>query len=541
LIALAIVLGNEHAELECWLRVSPRTHNLESTPATTGPLDIVRLPGIVPGTANIRSDRASGARAPENPNPTPSPKNPCQGYQGPERNEPRVQLPPQRNIQVNRVRKEKEIGPDKESRRTESTVSEEDPAALPNPEPKDKQRGKRKEEEEEERDNVQTLSDDNPATPFPPKRAKEGKEAQGSGKLYDTGHYKNLAEAKGLANEEMRRALELVNEEKWMKLAPEEVIRKSDINPEEITARAVEDPTADLTNRIKESQIQVLRVVKASRNLKGTCQRDLKLATANTLGILEVLRTRTDRTAEQANTEEIKLLKRSLEETKSSMAREMTTIREQMEKALIRAEAESVKAQEHLNLYKKTLQEREELRARLQRQKEDKTRRMDHYENWSYTEEKEEKGIDVDPPEMNPGTGKTTLPLKPAKRGEPKTISLKKRVEATEQELRDPPAIRPPLKGVLKIIEDRPPTASEREKIKELLAANTTTTKKRKENKRGPNAPNWNKMEPYSGEEEEETHEQALYAPLESPGPPKTVSGGEDSGESPGISSGREK
>jgi len=89
--SLSIVLGNEHAELECWLRVSPRTHNLESPPATTGPLDIVRLPGIAPGTASTRSDRASGARAPENPNTTPSPKNP---RQGPERNEPRVQLPP---------------------------------------------------------------------------------------------------------------------------------------------------------------------------------------------------------------------------------------------------------------------------------------------------------------------------------------------------------------------------------------------------------------------------------------------------------------
>jgi len=174
----------------------------------------------------------------------------------------------------------------------------------------------------------------------------------------------------------MRRALELANEEKWSKIAPEEVIRKSEINPEEITARAVEDPTADLANRVRESQVQVLRVVKASRNFKGTCQRELKLAAANTLGILEVLRTRADRTAEQANAEEIKLLKRSLEETRKSMAKELTIMRDQMEKALIRAEAESAKANEHLELYKKALQEKEELRAKLQiHTREETTRR----------------------------------------------------------------------------------------------------------------------------------------------------------------------
>jgi len=48
-----------------------------------------------------------------------------------------------------------------------------------------------------------------------------------------------------------------------MEEAPDEVIRKSEINPELITARAVEDPTADLANRVRESQVQILRVVKA--------------------------------------------------------------------------------------------------------------------------------------------------------------------------------------------------------------------------------------------------------------------------------------
>jgi len=47
---------------------NPRIHNLKSTSAMTGSLDIVRLPGIVPGTANTRSDRVSDAQAPKSPN-----------------------------------------------------------------------------------------------------------------------------------------------------------------------------------------------------------------------------------------------------------------------------------------------------------------------------------------------------------------------------------------------------------------------------------------------------------------------------------------
>jgi len=63
--------------------------------------------------------------------------------------------------------------------------------------------------------NAQPSLDETPATPLPPKRAREEQKAHESTKIYDTDHYRNLAEAKGLANEEMRRALELANEEKW--------------------------------------------------------------------------------------------------------------------------------------------------------------------------------------------------------------------------------------------------------------------------------------------------------------------------------------
>jgi len=114
---------------------------------------------------------------------------------------------------------------------------------------------------------------------------------------------------------------------------------------------AADDPTADLANRVRECQVQILRVVKSSGNLKGTCQRDLKTAADTTLGLFEVLRTRADRTAAEANTEEIRVLKKEFREAKENMAKEMALLRENTEKALARADAEGQKAQHHLRLY----------------------------------------------------------------------------------------------------------------------------------------------------------------------------------------------
>jgi len=76
-------------------------------------------------------------------------------------------------------------------------------------------------------------------------------------------------------------------------------------------------------NSVRECQVNVLRVAKSSMNLKGTCQRDLKIAAATTLGMLEVLRTRADRTATKANSEEIKILKKEFQIARDSMTKEM--------------------------------------------------------------------------------------------------------------------------------------------------------------------------------------------------------------------------
>jgi len=86
-------------------------------------------------------------------------------------------------------------------------------------------------------------------------------------------------------------------------LAPDAILRKTKIRSEDIAVKAADDPTADLTSRVRECQVQVLRIMKTSGNLKGTFQPDLKAIAATMLGLLEVLKTRADRSA-QANSKE---------------------------------------------------------------------------------------------------------------------------------------------------------------------------------------------------------------------------------------------
>jgi len=86
-------------------------------------------------------------------------------------------------------------------------------------------------------------------------------------------------------------------------------------------------------------------------------------------------------------------------------------------------------------------------------------------------------------------------------------------------------AVRSPIKGMPRIIEDRLLTAREQEDVGRLLEAGTSSmktptsaiNKKKKKNKKGPKGPNWSEMELFSGGEDP--------APsLARPRPPATTS-----------------
>jgi len=108
--------------------------------------------------------------------------------------------------------------------------------------------------------------------------------------------------------------------------------------------------------------------------------------------------------------------------------------------------------------------------------------------------------MEVDPPIGScPETEDTTPYKRGSKKGAKEIPHPKGKVVAAEQELRKFPAVRPPLKGIPKIIEDRPPTNKERERINEVIG---NLKRIRKEDRREQyNNPNWGKMELFSTSE----------------------------------------
>jgi len=79
------------------------------------------------------------------------------------------------------------------------------------------------------------------------------------------------------------------------------------------------NPTADLVSVAREYLAEVVRISKTSSNLKGTYQKTLKDAAKQTLGIVEVLRTKADRTPEENSSAEMKRLREEQEKLRRSV------------------------------------------------------------------------------------------------------------------------------------------------------------------------------------------------------------------------------
>jgi len=92
---------------------------------------------------------------------------------------------------------------------------------------------------------------------------------RGPGHPPTTAEYVGLAAAKEELNRQLARESELLYEIKIAKMTSKEVLQIL-IKAEEVTVEAEYSPTADIINRIREHQVDVVRAVKTSNNLKGT-------------------------------------------------------------------------------------------------------------------------------------------------------------------------------------------------------------------------------------------------------------------------------
>jgi len=179
-----------------------------------------------------------------------------------------------------------------------------------------------------------------------------------------TGEYVGLADEKERANKAKEEALRLEQEERTMKLTNREIIKMNKIDLETVAAAEEHNPTADIVNRLRELQVDILKVARTSGNLKGGY---LKKSAGWILGLIEVLRTRLDRSAEENRSEELKALQRDQEKFQKDTERQMAEMQSSLRIAIEMAEVERRKAEHHLNLLMEATKEKEELRRQLQK------------------------------------------------------------------------------------------------------------------------------------------------------------------------------
>lgn len=88
---------------------------------------------------------------------------------------------------------------------------------------------------------------------------------------------------------------------------------------EEAAEELSEAPNADVANKARKCLTNVLKVAKISKNLKGTCVRDLRQAVVVGTAAIEILRTRSDGGSEEINQDisrQLEAMKGELQETK---------------------------------------------------------------------------------------------------------------------------------------------------------------------------------------------------------------------------------
>lgn len=280
------------------------------------------------------------------------------------------------------------------------------------------------------------------------------------GRPPSTGEYAGLAKAKSMLAEVEERELRLKQEKELMSLTSEDIFKSADLDVESAIDEIRLNPTADLTNRVRQLQKTVLRVSKTSKHLKGTYVKELKMAALYTTACVEVLRNRAEDDDNRKNDDgQVRDLRRRLAEAEKKTT-ELATIKEEMEEI----KKQHTQAMGEIVRLKNELEGRSDnppMRTRWQkrgRQVSDSessspertaaSKKKPRQKSKSASpREKKERGMilpreDGEYMETDAGPSEESAPVRESKKD-----------CATEEVI--PPVIRPPIKGVVKIIESR--------------------------------------------------------------------------------------
>lgn len=280
-----------------------------------------------------------------------------------------------------------------------------------------------------------------------------GIKKRGPGRPQTTGLYAGRAEAKKQLADQEERLMRIKQEREMRQLTTEEFYRRCGFDIEEAIDKMRRNPTEDLTNRARELQRVVVNAAKISKNIKGTVRKDLTDSALITSACVEVLRARI---GEGPDTDAVVQI-RELEDKVKTRTKERDTALEKV-RSLEKALQEKGEALDRIEKLEKAIAEkRSPGKDRILR-----SNRANRILDSSSEEEsmplrkkprKKSKSV-------SPKKGTSMDVAGSAKDGEGGDAALADLippygVDDPRMFGNDPPVCRPPVRGVVKILDDR--------------------------------------------------------------------------------------
>lgn len=258
------------------------------------------------------------------------------------------------------------------------------------------------------------------------------------GRPQTTGLYVGRAKAQGELNKELKETAELEWESTLRRMSAGRIIANVERNVDAFVEKMEFAPTADVAQRTREQMAEVIRVANSSKHLNGVCIKILKQAAACGMAATEVLRTRADSGESPSEGDilwQLKAMRRELEDAKQ----------------------EARAAKEETEALRKELAEAQQRRGRGRR------RAIVDDSDYSPTPSpatgtRPHGEIAEEPTTAAPMDEDTPMGTDGAEMGESTTPTYsdeRRKKEILPPREKWPDALRPPLRGQVKILEDR--------------------------------------------------------------------------------------
>lgn len=256
-----------------------------------------------------------------------------------------------------------------------------------------------------------------------------------------SGEYGQLAVEQKAYNEQLIVEDEIKRAARLRELTMGELYTNLGLNLDEAVEDLKQSPTADIANRARKGLKEVLIVARISKNLKGGSAKELKNAAVMATAALEVLRTRTENERDSDVPRQVKALKEELEVAKQNATR--------ANKEILKLQAEVAKLQAKKNRRRastRVILSDSDSESPARESKRSRRRKGTSPLNKERTElELQTTEMDVDPVVDTPSTSVQEREYNDEKRRE----------EILPPQEDWPLAVRPPIQGKVKILEDR--------------------------------------------------------------------------------------